>query len=112
MAEDLVLATLLAHLELDLAAQRRQARRQVADPRDGLVLAGAARRGAARAPAMPSAAATANRAETPERWSTADELAQLVGEPRDDLEQVVRHLGDQVAPPGRSSATSSATSSG
>ena len=37
-----------------------------------------------------------NRAETPERWSTALDSAQAAGEAGEDLQQVVGHVGDQV----------------
>ncbi len=48
------------------------------------------------AAAMVSAPAIAKRAETPERWSTGGGLAQLAGEAGQDLDEVVRHVGDQV----------------
>ena len=69
--DDLGLAALLAHLELDLAEQRRA-------PRSGTSqIRATATPSPVRAPrrsadaATPSAAAIANRALTPERWSTA-----------------------------------------
>ena len=53
-------------------------RRHVADAGHGLGVAARADRRRADA-AMPSVAAIENRAETPERWSTEDELAQAAG---------------------------------
>ena len=55
VADDLELAALLAHLELDLAAQRRQHVGEVADPGDRVVLTGPAPHVAARTPTMASA---------------------------------------------------------
>ncbi len=43
-----------------------------------------------------SAAATANRADTPERWSIDGRLTQMPDEPGDDLQQVVADLGDEI----------------
>ena len=45
---------------------------------------------------MVSAPAIAKRALTPERWSTDSGVAQVAGEARQDLQQVVGHLGDEV----------------
>ena len=48
------------------------------------------------AAAMVSAPAIANRAETPERWSTELRLAQRAGEAGQDLDEVVGYVGDEV----------------
>ena len=48
------------------------------------------------AAAADSAAAIANRAETPERPSTAGGLPYQAGEQRDDLDQVLGQLGSRV----------------
>jgi hypothetical protein len=69
VVEHLELPALLGRLELDLAARGVDHRRQVADARDGRPSPVIAARRTAEA-ATVSAAATAKRALTPERWST------------------------------------------
>ena len=70
MGQHLTFATLLAGLELDLAAQDVERRLEVDDPRDRGILSRDVARCRAAA-ATVSAPAMANRAETPDRWSTA-----------------------------------------
>ena len=110
--EHLALAALLAHLELDLAEQGRA--RTVGTSQTRATASASPARAARRSaePATPSAAAMANRAETPERWSTDGRLAQPAGEPGDDLDQVLGHLGDELGLLARSARPRRSTSSG
>ena len=93
--EDLELAALLAGLELDLAAEHLDGGLEVDDPRDRLRLAlrgRAVQRGGG------------DRLRTGDGEARADaaalvdgvRLAQGPGEPGQDLDQVVGHLGDEV----------------
>ena len=88
------LATLLAGLELDLAAEHVDRGLEVDDAGDGLVLALRVARWSAAA-ATVSAPAIANRALTPGALVDRRRLAQVAGEPGQDLDEVVGHLGDQ-----------------
>ncbi len=102
MLQDVVLAALLAHLELDLAAQGRDDRRQVPDAGDGGRLAGdrrAAQGGRRERLGRGDAEARRDARAGVHRGGLAHEP----GEPRDDLEQVrgderaqVRLLADEV----------------
>ena len=89
------LAALLAGRELELAAQHVGRRLEVDGPGDGRVLALARARCSAAA-ATVSAPAMANRADTPERWSTAlDSRRDRVNRATTST-RCVGHLGDEV----------------
>src|SRR6478609_5835724 len=94
VGEDLALATLLAGLELDLAAEHLDGRLEVDDPGHGLVLALTGR---------PVERRRGHGLGTRDGEAGADtgalvdrgRLTEVAGEARQDLDQVVGHLGDE-----------------
>ena len=95
VGEHLGLAALLAGLELDLAAEHVDRGLEVDDPGDRLVLAlrgGAVQRG------RRDRLGAGDREPGADARALVDRagLAQVAGEPGQDLDEVVRHLGDQV----------------
>ena len=96
--EDLVLAALLAGLELDLAAEHVDRGLEVDQPGDRLVLAlgggPVQRRGG-------DGLGAGDREPGGDPGALVDRagLAQRAGEAGQDLDQVVGHVGDEVRPP-------------
>ena len=96
VGEDLALAALLAGLELDLAAEHVDGGLEVDDPGHRLRPRPAGSRGAGRTRRSVSAPAIANRALTPERWSTELDSRRLRVKRARISTRWSGHLGDQL----------------
>jgi hypothetical protein len=92
----LVLSALLAHLELDLAAQRRDHSGQVSDPRDRVLLA-TERRPAQRRAGDRLRGGDSQSGRHPRALVDRAGLAKLARQPGDHLQHVRRNVGDTAA---------------